>query len=138
MQQVVCGAPQGSVLGPLLFIIYIIDLANCCNEGTFRIFADDTGIFCPSKTISVLMEKASVIMKNIHNWFQINKLTLDTSKTSFLIFRSSRFSIQHLPDTINVGNSSIHRTNQIKYLGVILDEFMNWNAHIQDLCNNLK
>ena len=138
MQQVVCGVPQGSVLGPLLFIIYINDLANCCNEGTFRIFADDTGIFCHSKTISLLMEKAAVIMKNIHNWFQSNKLTLNTSKTSFLIFRSSRFSIQQLPDTINFGNSSIHRTSQIKYLGVILDEFMNWNAHIQDLCNNLK
>ena len=48
MREITCGVPQGSVHGPLLFILYINDIANCCNEGYFRIFADDTGIFCQS------------------------------------------------------------------------------------------
>ena len=86
LKSINCGVPQGSVLGPLLFIIYINDIANCCKEGLFRIFADDTGIFCHSNTIDSLVTKAEGITKKVSEWFKANKLTLKGKSYLWSIF----------------------------------------------------
>ena len=138
LKSISCGVPQGSVLGPLLFIIYINDLAYNCKEGIFRIFADDTGIFCHSHDLNSLIVKAKIVLKHIMEWFKLNKLTLNISKTCFIIFRSNRYNSINIPDSITYDNITIFRESQAKYLGLILDEHLNWNAHITDLCNKLK
>ena len=138
MKPVKCGVPQGSVLGPLFFIIYINDLANSCTDGQFRIFADDTGIFCQSFCLKLLIGKAEKIIKNVNEWFIANKLTLNIDKTSFIIFRSKRNMINNLPDTIGYENIQIQRETQIKYLGLTLEEHLSWDQHTNAICNKLK
>ena len=77
-------------------------------------------------------------MMQLHNWFHANKLTLNTNKSNFVIFRSPRHNIINVPEKISFLNTEIVRANQVKYLGLILDENLNWNAHISSVCSKLK
>lgn len=132
------GVPQGSVLGPLLFLIFINDLPNCCPSGNTRIFADDTNIFLISKDIKELENKIKLVMCQLEKWLIINKLTLNTKKSSFTIFRSPRLKIENIPDKITFNNSEILRAKSVKYLGVTFDEFLNFKEHSSIVCNSLK
>ena len=85
-----CGVPQGSVLGPLFFILFINDLPNCCPLGNVRIFADDTNVFFHGASIEELIKTAKDILSNLNYWFAANKLTLNADKSSFTIFKSQR------------------------------------------------
>ena len=77
-------------------------------------------------------------MTQLTNWFKANKLTLNADKSSFTIFKSSRKIIPNLPDQIHFLNQQINRTTHIKFLGIILDENLNWNLHINEVCSKLK
>ena len=82
-RSITCGVPQGSVLGPLFFLLFINDLPNCCPSGKVRIFADDTNVFFHCNSIEELIELDQTIMNQLHSWFTANKLTLNTDKSSF-------------------------------------------------------
>ena len=77
-------------------------------------------------------------MAHLTNWFKANKLTLNADKSSFTIFRSRKKTIPNLPDKINFLNHEINRAPDIKFLGIILDEHLTWNNHINEICNKLK
>ena len=77
-------------------------------------------------------------MINIEEWFSCNKLTLNTDKTCFIIFKSSRWKQVYIPDVINFNNKSINRVSCIKYLGLYVDELLNWNNHVNEVCSALK
>ena len=133
-----CGVPQGSVLGPLFFLLFINDLPNCCPTGKVRIFADDTNVFFHCNSTEELIETATIIMTELHSWFSANKLTLNTDKSSFTIFKTKQKIINNLPAYIEFLDSKIERTSYVKYLGVFIDEHLTWDIHINEICTKLK
>ena len=83
-----CGVPQGSVLGPILFLIYINDICNAVGDNISRLFADDTGLFTHDKNLDSLINVSKEKYKILFDWCLDNRLTINYSKTSFIIFRT--------------------------------------------------
>ena len=134
-----CGVPQGSVLGPLLFLIYVNDIANHSPLGNIRLFADDTNIFVEHENLELVYENAKIVLEYLYQWFKDNKLTVNSKKSSFTIFTKSHIrNITNFPDSININNERILISNSTKYLGVSIDQELSWKEHVQELCNGLK
>ena len=119
-----CGVPQGSTLGPLLFLLYINDLPNCCDKLCFRIFADDTNIFFASKNLRELESAMNVGLKSVLTYCNINKLSLNLQKTTYTLITSPQ-------KRVNININNIERKSYIKYLGVFIDEHLRWGPQIQ-------
>ncbi len=128
-----CGIPQGSNLGPLLFLLYINDLPNCLTSSSASMFADDTNISTNGKTNDELQERINVGLENVHQWLLPYKLTLNRDKTEYMIIGSrQRISNLITDPKIELGESVIKRVHKSKTLGVIIDEHLLWNHQIQN------
>jgi len=130
-QQVMCGVPQGSILGPLLFLIYINDIASSSSLLQFVLFADDTNLFYCNKSIEVLEETVNKELDLLSTWFRANKLSLNVDKTNFILFKSRNK--QYPEISVYIDGRSIKQVSQVKFLGVYLDELLNWSSHISNI-----
>jgi len=110
----------GYLQGPLLFLIFINDIANCSSIGKIRIFADDTTAFVEGQNMNEVISKSENLMNDLGNWFRSNKLTLSTNKSCFIYFKSSRSKLKEIPNLLNFGENTINRVKSVKYLGVTL------------------
>lgn len=128
------GVPQGSILGPVLFLLYINDICNVSKILKFHIFADDTNILYSNKCIKKLESTMNTELEKLQIWFIANKLTINTKKTNFVIFHSSRRLI--VPINIQIFDYKTNKflpldqKNYVKYLGVLLDSKLSWKPHI--------
>ena len=131
---IVRGVPQGSVLGPLLFILYINDLKNCLVDSTAVIYADDTVFFSNHLDVDALCNKLSRDLENVIGWLNLNYLTLNLNKTKFVIF-----TYQNLPINLSltVFNETIYRSESVNFLGVLLDYKLTFSIHIKSILSKV-
>lgn len=135
------GVPQGSVLGPILFNIYINNLFNIDTRGDIIGFADDTVILYTANTWLELKETAESDFLKIHKWLKYKILTLNVEKTCYLPFYCNNLTSPTFSQLkINAINNSyeINAVNAVKYLGVFLDSNMKWDIHIKYVCKKLR
>ena len=133
------GVPQGSVLGPLLFLLYINDIANSSDLGTFILFADDTNIFISGKTVEEAYKKGNKLLSCIKKYMILNKLHINMSKCCFVHFKPKASKPVESPDTLqlHIDGFPIKKTKATKFLGVVIDEQLSWGPHITALKRKL-
>lgn len=130
------GVPQGSILGPMLFLVYINDIQDLGLSGEVTQYADDTCLFYFGKSIHDIIIHAQNDLNLLNIWFQSNLLTINTSKTKYVIFKAKNKIIsEHQPLRINKEN--IIKSEQEKYLGLTLDSSVTWKPHIEKVTNKL-
>ena len=132
LKPITCGVPQGSVLGPLLFLLYINDFSKSAPDLDFHLFADDSNLFCSHKSLQCLEAKVNVELNNVNNWLCVNKLSLNIDKSNFVIFHPSQKKVQY-PINLIINNKILEEKKYVKYLGIIMDCNLNWKQHIHEL-----
>ena len=133
LETIKCEVPQDWILGPLLFLLYVNDLKNASCLLNPIMFVDDTNLFLTNKDISYLFETAKLQLQRINQWFILNKLSLNISKTKYLFFHkpNKREDIPILLPKLNINNSEIEESECWKLLGLLLDENLCWKEHIK-------
>ena len=124
----------GSVLGPLLFILYVNDVTSCSDILRFILFADDTNLFYRNKNLLVLENVMNNELSKLSLWFKANKLSLNAVKTNFMIFGCKRITTEL---KLTIDGNILERTASTKFLGVYLDEKLNWNCHTYYISSKL-
>ena len=120
----------------LLFLLFINDLPNASKHLKFYLFADDTNLYYDSETLTDVIEMVNKELKHIKRWLDANKLSLKTSKTTFIIFHASLSPVT-TDISIKIGKKHISRVKYIKFLGGLLDEHLDGRYHIAKLSKNL-
>ena len=133
--QIKCGVPQGSILGPLLFIIYMNDIQFSSEHFDMVIYADDTALCTTLNGESSCQDKLNAELKLINRWLKINKLSLNVSKTKAMLFHMPQKKVTY--PTLKIDNHNIEFVSNFNYLGVIIDENLNWNVHESTLSKKI-
>lgn len=135
--QISSGVPQGSILGPLLFLLYINDFTQASKMFSMRLYADDTSLTVSGKNIDDLLYQINLELPNMHDWLCANKLTLNLKKTKYLVFQPrQKLNFNLLPPLILAGEI-LEKASNIKYLGIVIDHHLSWHDHIDYVCDKV-
>jgi hypothetical protein len=120
------GVPPGSVLGPLLFLLYINDIQSCSDKFSFYLYADDTNLLYADKSLRKIEQIVNVEIKNLNSWLVANKLTLNVKKTNFIIFHPHQKKISYRPKLVIFDHNqnkcvALEFKEYIKFLGILID-----------------
>ena len=132
-----CGVPQGSSLGPLLFLIYINDFRLCLQRTETGHFADDTFILYFSKSLGTIESVVNCELKFASKWLRLNRLSLNGDKIELIFFRSPQHSLNYKEISIQFNGKKLIPGDYVKYLGMHIDKHLSWNFHIIQLSKKL-
>ena len=135
LDNIVCGVTQGSVLGPLLFLIYINDISSVIKNSKISMYADDTVVYISKVNLNNAIALLQSDLDRVYTWCHCNKLTINCKKTKFCLFgmrstikRSKTQDIQ-----LSLSNQILERVCSYKYLGLTLDECLTYNKHVKEM-----
>ena len=136
--KITCGVPQGYILGPLLFLLYINDLPKCQLVSNGRLFADDTNLTYADDDLNKIISVLNDDLKILQNWLNMNKLSLNVMKTKYM-FVASRQRLSNVPEQldISISGNEIKRVKSYKCLGLELDEGLTWESHVSAIVSKV-
>ena len=126
----VCGVPQGSILGPLLFLVYVNDVVKCIKNCKIKLYADDTVIYTANHDFALSRQLLQDDLECYSTWCVQNKLSVNATKTKVMIFAASKGKLNTLEANIKMNDHLLQVVPSYKYLGVILDPLLNYNLHL--------
>ena len=146
VRQIKTGVPQGSILGPLLFIIYMNDIYTVSNKLDFILYADDTTLSSPlcsfthgeNGDVNYISRMINAELSKISDWLAVNKLSLNASKTKFMVFHNYQRTLAEndIPQLM-INNTIIEKVNEFNFLGLTINEFLNWRSHSAKIANKI-
>jgi hypothetical protein len=141
LQSIAKGVPQGSIMGPLLFNIYVNDFPKATNFFHFIMYADDTTLFCNyfrnHKSNLEISNEINYELNRVSKWINANKLSLNTNKTKFMLFYQPQGNQQISLPSLNINSVSIEHVSCFNFFGIRLDNHLKWKFHTDFVINKL-
>ena len=130
---IMCCVPQGSVLGPLFFLLYINNLYRSIGHNAVRLYADDTAIIISDGNLDIAQRQAQEMFTKLYHWCVANKLPINSDKTNFVLFRMKNKPVPKNFTCIQTDVIQITRVKSVQYLGMSFNKNLYWHDHVDQI-----